>query len=86
MDKSVARVGIKNELCSPSCDRCVDSCPVDILRKPENGRVYVAYPDDCMSCFLCEEECPAEAIQVLAPTKVSMIEKIYPLNSSKEGR
>ena len=28
------------------------------------SRAYIAYPDDCMTCFACETHCPAGAIDV----------------------
>lgn len=28
------------------------------------ARAYIAYPDDCMTCFECELECPSQAINV----------------------
>jgi NAD-dependent dihydropyrimidine dehydrogenase PreA subunit len=28
------------------------------------ARAYIAYPDDCMTCFECELECPSRAINV----------------------
>jgi len=28
------------------------------------GRAHIAYPDDCMTCFECELECPSQAITV----------------------
>jgi len=36
---------------------------MDVIRTA-GKRVYLAYPEDCMSCFLCELECPTEAIHV----------------------
>lgn len=86
MDNAVATVAINAEACSSSCDLCVASCPVDILRKPEHGSVYVAYPDDCQACFLCEEECPREAIRVTTPARVPMIDVVYAQSSSEKGR
>lgn len=49
------------------CGICIDRCPLDTLRLKEssNGwKAYVAYPDDCMTCFECEVECPTKAISV----------------------
>ena len=46
-----------------SCLWCYEICPMDVYRTA--GRhVYIAYPDDCMCCYLCELECPTEAITV----------------------
>jgi len=28
------------------------------------SKAYIAYPDDCMTCFQCEVQCPSEAIDV----------------------
>ena len=45
------------------CLKCVEVCPMDVFRTI--GRVvYTAYPEDCMCCYLCELECPVEAIFV----------------------
>ncbi len=46
------------------CGICVNSCPVDILRMNQKGKAYIAYTDDCMTCYLCERVCPAGAIYV----------------------
>ena len=43
---------------------CVARCPPDALRLDERGRAFIAYPDDCMTCFICERACPAGAIDV----------------------
>ena len=37
---------------------------LDALRLDERGRAFIAYPDDCMTCFICERACPAGAIDV----------------------
>ena len=29
-----------------------------------NGKAYIAYPEDCMTCFNCEINCPENAIEV----------------------
>lgn len=45
------------------CRKCLDVCPMDVFRSV--GRVvYPAYPEDCMCCYLCELECPVDAIYV----------------------
>ena len=47
------------------CGICVESCALDTLRlDPDTGKAYIAYPDDCMTCFTCELRCPENAIDV----------------------
>lgn len=46
------------------CRLCAHSCPVDIIRINAEGRAYIAYTDDCMTCYLCERLCPSGAIYV----------------------
>jgi NAD-dependent dihydropyrimidine dehydrogenase PreA subunit len=47
------------------CGICVDICPLDVFRMDKKGgRAIIKYPDDCMTCFECELNCPAEAIYV----------------------
>ena len=45
------------------CLRCFEVCPMDVFRQA--GReIYIAYQDDCMCCYLCELECPEDAVYV----------------------
>ena len=46
------------------CGVCVQKCPLDTIRLNEQGKAFIAYPDDCMTCFVCERLCPAKAIFV----------------------
>lgn len=47
------------------CGLCVDICPLDVFRMDELGeKAIIKYPDDCMTCFECELNCPEEAIYV----------------------
>jgi NAD-dependent dihydropyrimidine dehydrogenase PreA subunit len=47
------------------CRHCVEICPQDVLRFDEQEkRVHIQYLRDCQSCFLCEMECPEQAIHV----------------------
>ncbi len=50
------------------CARCVDACPVNVLRM-EGAKAVVAVGSDCHVCFLCTDDCPTGAIRVshLAP-------------------
>ena len=54
---------INAELCI-GCGTCVENCPLDTLRMNDEGKAYIAYGDDCHSCYLCELACPVGAIFV----------------------
>ena len=61
---------IDTTLCN-GCGICVAICPMDVLRlysfttdKGEVKKAYIKYIRDCQSCFLCELECPQDAIYV----------------------
>jgi len=54
---------IDHEKCI-GCGICAERCPLDTIRLNEKGKAYIAYPDDCMTCFLCERLCPKGAIFV----------------------
>ena len=57
------------DLCT-ECGRCIDICPMDVLRFDESmHKPIVRYPEDCMTCFSCEENCPADCI-IVGPFKV----------------
>jgi len=53
-ERHATRDGFTLEVALDEARRCM-SC---------GGRAYVAYPDDCMTCFECEVECPSKAIEV----------------------
>ncbi len=47
------------------CGICVDNCPMDVIRMDEaTNKPFIAYLRDCQSCFLCEMDCPVEAMFV----------------------
>jgi len=47
---------------------CHEVCPLDIIAWDDDKNLpYVAYPDECQLCFICQEECPDEAIKVKVP-------------------
>lgn len=54
---------INQEFCI-GCETCVEHCPLDTLRLNEAGKAFIAYPEDCMTCYLCERLCPVGAISV----------------------
>ncbi len=47
------------------CGICVETCPIDTLRMDAGtGKAFIAYPEECMTCFVCEMNCPAGAVSV----------------------
>ena len=45
------------------CGKCAEVCPMDVIRTLGDV-AYIAHPQDCMTCFLCEEACIAGAVYV----------------------
>lgn len=48
-----------------NCGMCYRICPGDVFGKM-GMFVYIAYPNDCMSCHLCEESCSKDALYINA--------------------
>ena len=47
------------------CGICVESCPMDVIRfNKETLKPEIMYPEDCIACFNCEQDCPVKAIYV----------------------
>lgn len=47
------------------CGTCVEVCPMDVFRMDSKaGHSVICYLIDCQTCYNCELECPAGAIQV----------------------
>jgi NAD-dependent dihydropyrimidine dehydrogenase PreA subunit len=56
---------IDYDKCS-GCEICVDVCNMDVLRmNTEINKAFIAYREDCMTCYECMQSCPEEAITVL---------------------
>ncbi|RJR48873.1 MAG: ferredoxin family protein [Desulfobacteraceae bacterium] len=56
---------IDEQLCI-GCGACVDHCSMDVLRMNDRtNKPMIMYLRDCMSCFMCERDCPVSAIYVL---------------------
>ena len=54
-----------DELSCTNCGFCDDVCPMDVFRR-RDGKVYIAYQDDCNHCQQCALVCPVDAI-VMTP-------------------
>lgn len=60
----MATVEVLGSACT-ACGVCVEICPTDVLcLEMEGGPARAVYPEDCQACFLCEIDCPFEAIRV----------------------
>jgi len=48
----------------PGCRECVQSCPVDIFARQDQGPALVIEEnqDECILCDLCLERCPVQAV------------------------
>ena len=63
---------IDGEKCT-GCGTCIDSCSMDVVRFDENQeKATIKYPEDCMTCYSCERDCPEDAIYV-GPERVEWV-------------
>lgn len=54
---------INKNLCR-NCGKCAGVCPGSLIKKDENGSVYMKYPKDCWGCSSCIKECSFGAISL----------------------
>ena len=60
-------INVDGEKCT-GCRCCYDVCPLDIFVWDEQAkRSVVAYEEECQMCFICQEECPADAVHIRIP-------------------
>ena len=46
------------------CGKCAQVCPGSLIKKDEDGKLYVKYPTDCWGCSSCIKECKFGAISL----------------------
>jgi NAD-dependent dihydropyrimidine dehydrogenase PreA subunit len=46
------------------CNICVKVCPTNVFDAVEGGVPVIARKDDCQTCFMCETNCPVDALYV----------------------
>ena len=52
---------INKELCK-NCGKCANVCPGSLIKRDENGQIFMKYPKDCWGCASCIKECHFGAI------------------------
>lgn len=50
------------------CGICSHFCPVGAIETNKDGVPYLAHPEECTSCHLCERMCPDFVITLVSPT------------------
>jgi 2-oxoglutarate ferredoxin oxidoreductase subunit delta len=58
------------------CGNCVAFCPGEALEKDEWGYPYLANPEKCISCHMCEKLCPDFAIAVSEEEPASVPQRV----------
>jgi NAD-dependent dihydropyrimidine dehydrogenase PreA subunit len=53
-----------DEAACVNCGICENICSMDVFRRDNKEKVYIAYPGDCSTCMFCSRFCPANAIIV----------------------
>jgi len=67
--------GFSEEMAMNEVQRCM-TC---------GSKAYIAYPEDCMTCFSCEITCPYEAVDVHPFKEVLPFAIEYPAGGEKRG-
>lgn len=68
------------------CGICVDMCNMDVLRlNKSESKAYIAYREDCMTCFECALKCPENAVLVTFTPEITPASIVFPTRSSDNG-
>ncbi|MCR5219684.1 MAG: ferredoxin family protein [bacterium] len=54
-------IRIDQEKCA-ACGRCREICPGNLIKRAENGKVFLKRPEECWGCASCLKECVHGAI------------------------
>lgn len=57
---------IKQKWCK-ACGLCFEYCPRKVFATDSLGKPYVARPDQCVTCYMCDYRCPDFAISFVPP-------------------
>lgn len=66
MKKAPLKIEIYKDWCK-NCGICTAFCPKGALQKNAEGFPFLANPEACIGCRLCELRCPDFAISVMDP-------------------
>lgn len=55
---------ISHRLCK-KCKICVEMCPKKVMKEDGEGYAYLADPESCSNCSLCEWVCPDYAVEIV---------------------
>ena len=66
------------------CGICIDRCNMDVLRLDSvAGKAFIAYHEDCMTCFECVLSCPEDAVEVRYTPEFTPSSIVYPEGKQK---
>ena len=54
---------LDQEACT-DCNLCVKVCPTNVFEAVADGPPVIARQDRCQTCFMCELDCPVDALYV----------------------
>ena len=75
LDKNISVLGVVGRaadrgLLDEKFQACADVCPMDVLRMDDTiKKPVIKYLSDCMSCYLCERDCPEKGAIYVSPTR-----------------